>query len=175
MFYEKMLTVLWFSNGFGSGRLLGLSWDLLGPSCGSLLVHLVGLLVPLRASVGASWGLLGLLGRRVVPLGASLGPRSWLLDVSKRSLASLWESLVPLGNLLACFLLRGKLLRANYKGGKGLSCCRVGPDDLSSNFSSHHIVYSTVHIVNFCSHSGKSTFTACPAPIVSRRLCPSGR
>ena len=39
-----MLTVWSFSYGFGSGRLLGLSWDLLGPSCGPL---------------GGSWRLLG--------------------------------------------------------------------------------------------------------------------
>ena len=136
-----MLIVWLFFNGFGSGRLLGLSWDLLGPSCGPLggswrlLGSLLGLAWATWAPLGASWGLLGSL----------LGPSCWLLGVSRRSLASLWESLVPLGNLLACFLLRGKLLRANYKGGKGLSCCRVGPDDLSSFYKFFLASYCILH------------------------------
>ena len=47
---------------------LDASWS----SLGTFLSHLVGLLVALGASLGASWDLLGLLGRRLVPLGASL-------------------------------------------------------------------------------------------------------
>ena len=96
-----MLTVLWFFNGFGSGRLLGLSWDLLGPSCGPLggsWRFLGGLLGPAWATwapLGASWGLLGTLW----------GPSWWLLGASGWLLASLGSLLARFGSLLACFLL----------------------------------------------------------------------
>ena len=78
-----MLTVWSFFYGFGSGRLLGLSWDLLGPSCGSLggpwrlLGGLLGLAWATGAPLGASWGvlgtLLGLLGGSWRLLGSLLG------------------------------------------------------------------------------------------------------
>ena len=47
---------------------LDASWD----SLGTFLSHLVGLLVALGASLGASWDLFGLLGRRLEFLVASL-------------------------------------------------------------------------------------------------------
>ena len=116
-----MLTVLSFSYGFGSGRLLGLTWDLPGLSCGPLggswrlLGGLLGLawatwaprglgaslgpcwgfLVALGASLGVSWELLGLLGRLLVPLGASLGPCWGFLVALGASLGVSWDLLGP--------------------------------------------------------------------------------
>ena len=88
-----MLTVWSFSYGFGSGRLLGLTWDLPGLSCGPLggswrlLGGLLGLAWATWAPLGASWGVLGTL------LGLLGG--SWRLLGSLLGLA--WPTWAPLG------------------------------------------------------------------------------
>ena len=69
-----MLTVLCFFNDFGSGRLLGLSWDLLVSSCGPLggswrlLGSFLGLVWATWASLRVSCGLFVIL---LGPLGGS--------------------------------------------------------------------------------------------------------
>ena len=74
---------------------LGASWG----SLGTFLAHLVGLLVALGAFSGASWDLLGLLGRLLVH-GASLGPCWGLLVALVASLGASWDLLGLLGRRL---------------------------------------------------------------------------
>ena len=70
--------------------------------------QLVGLLVALGASLGASWDLLGLLGRRLVALGASLGPclgsSCWLLGASRWLLALLEKQRFIANGIIAAVL-----------------------------------------------------------------------
>ena len=75
---------------------LGASWG----SLGTFLAHLVGLWVALGASLGASWDLLGLLGRLLVPLGVCLGPCWGLLVALGASLGVSRDLLDLLGCLL---------------------------------------------------------------------------
>ena len=75
---------------------LGAFWG----SLGTFLAHLVGLWVALGASLGASWDLLGLLGRLLVPLGVCLGPCWGLLVALGASLGVSRDLLDLLGCLL---------------------------------------------------------------------------
>ena len=112
-----MLTVWSFSYGFGSGRLLGLTWDLPGLSCGPLGGSwrlLWGPLATCLDYLGASWWLLGRLWDLV---GASwwllvspwecLGACLAYLGASWCLLGSRWDSV---WGLLLVWRLLGSLL-----------------------------------------------------------------
>ena len=177
-----MLTVWSFSYGFGSGRLLGLSWDLLGPSCGPLggswrlLGGLLGLSWATWAPLGASWGLLGSL----LLLGASkwllarpwepLGPRCVILGASWGLLGTPWG---PLGTSWVGDLSQGQ----NFIVGNEVlvlsenGCGIVGVMQLNFCACSGRFLRTSFLEMKFLLLSEVALFPCCPCGDVFSVLC----